>query len=431
MIREATPVPLAGSVTVPGDKSISHRALILSALAEGPATITNVNLGDDVRATLAVLRQLGVPCDPISKDVVEVEGCGLERLREPDEVLDARNSGTTIRLALGFLAGAPMGAVVTGDASLRRRPMRRVVEPLRRLGAKIDGRHHGDRAPLWVRGGPLRAADIATEVASAQVKGAVLLAALAAEGTTSITEPAPSRDHTERMLTAAGVVLERTDLTVSVAGGQGPRAVDRRVPGDVSSAMYLIVTAALVEGSNLEITDVGLNPTRCGALEVLAAMGADVRAEVLGDWGGEPVGRVTVRASELHATEIEPALVPTLVDELPVLAVAATQARGTTVIAGARELRVKESDRIDVLATGLQRLGAAVEPRSDGLVVRGPAALRPGTVDARGDHRMALSFAVAGLVSGREVEIEGWDSVAVSFPTWTEVLSRATTGGRP
>jgi 3-phosphoshikimate 1-carboxyvinyltransferase len=427
---EITPLPLVGSVAVPGDKSISHRALILSALADGPAVVSNLNPGDDVRATCDVLRQLGVLCEAVSKDVVEVQGCGLRRLREPDNVLDAHNSGTTIRLGLGLLAGAPLGAVVTGDASLRGRPMRRVVEPLRRLGAEIDGRHNGDRAPLWVRGRSLRGVDIVTEVASAQVKSAVLLAALGATGTTSVTEPAPSRDHTERMLAAAGVVLDRSGPTVSVAGGQELRAMDRRIPGDLSSAMYLIVAAALIGGSNLEITDLGLNPTRCGGLEVLADMGADLRAEVLGEWGGEPVGRVTVRASELHGADIDPALVPSLVDELPVLAVAASQARGTTVIAGAQELRVKESDRIDVLAAGLRRLGADVETRPDGLVVRGPARLRSAAVDALGDHRMALSFAVAGLISGREVEIKGWESVAVSFPSWSEVLSTATGGGR-
>jgi 3-phosphoshikimate 1-carboxyvinyltransferase len=420
--------PLVGSVAVPGDKSISHRALILGALADGPAVVSNLNPGADVRATCEVLGQLGVTWDA-SKDAVEMQGCGVDGLREPDDVLDARNSGTTIRLGLGLLAGAPLGAAITGDASLRRRPMRRVVEPLRRLGATIDGRGDGDRAPLWVRGGSLRGADIVTEVASAQVKSAVLIAALGARGTTSVTEPAPSRDHTERMLAAAGVVVDRSGPTVSVAGGQGLRATDRRVPGDISSAMYLAVAAALIGGSHLEIIDVGLNPTRCGGLEVLDAMGADLRAEVLDEWGGEPVGRVTVRASELHGTDIDPALVPSLVDELPVLAVAASQARGATAITGAQELRVKESDRIEVLAAGLRQLGADVEARPDGLVVHGPARLRSARVDAHGDHRMALSFAVAGLISGREVEIKGWESVAVSFPSWSEVLSAATEGG--
>jgi 3-phosphoshikimate 1-carboxyvinyltransferase len=420
----STPLPLVGSVAVPGDKSISHRALILAALAEGVSTITNVNLGNDVRATLEVLRRLGIRCD-VSEHALQVEGRGRDRLREPDDVLDAHNSGTTLRLGLGMIAGAPLGAVLTGDASLRARPMRRVVEPLRRLGARIDGRAQGDRAPLWVRGRPLQGADVHIDVASAQVKSAALLAALGATGDTSITEPAPSRDHTERMLAAAGVRLDRSPNTVTVTGDQRPKAIDRRVPGDISSAMYLIVAATLIEGSSLAVTDVGLNPTRCGALEVLVSMGADIRTEVEAEWGGEPVGRVVARASELHAVDIDPALVPSLIDEIPVLTVAATQARGTTVFSGARELRVKESDRIEVLAAGLRRLGATVEPRPDGLVVRGPSALRGGSVSARGDHRMALSFVVAGMISGSEVGIEGWESVAVSFPTWTEVLASA------
>jgi 3-phosphoshikimate 1-carboxyvinyltransferase len=410
---------------VPGDKSISHRALILSALADGSSTVTNLNLGDDVRATVELLRALGVGCEGVSKYALRVEGCGLDRLREPDDVLDAGNSGTTMRLALGLVAGAPLGAVLSGDASLRARPMLRVVEPLRRLGADIDGRSNGDRAPLWVRGRPLRGAGVQLEVASAQVKSAVLLAGLGATGTTSIAEPSPSRDHTERMLAAAGVRVERAAGVLAITGGQSIRALDRRVPGDISSAMYLIVAATLIEGSNLVIADVGLNPTRCGALDLLVAMGADIRTEADGEWGGEPVGRVIVRASELRAAEIDPVMVPSLIDELPALAVAATQAHGTTVISGARELRVKESDRIEVLAGGLRQLGATVEPRPDGLVVQGPARLRPGAVNARGDHRMVLSFALAGLISGCQVDIEGWDSVAVSFPTWTKVLASA------
>jgi 3-phosphoshikimate 1-carboxyvinyltransferase len=425
MKRPSTPVPLVGSVTVPGDKSISHRALILSALADGSSTITNINRGADVGATLGFLRGLGVRCEWVSKDELRVEGCGLDSLREPDDVLDAHNSGTTLRLGLGVLAGAPLGAVLTGDASLRARPMHRVVKPLRRLGAEIDGRSNGDRAPLWVRGRPLHGAELRIDVASAQVKSAVLLAARGTKKKTAAGGPPPTRDHTERMLAAAGVRLGRSPGAVAVTGGQRPRPLDRRVPGDISSALYLVVAATLIEGSSLMIADVGLNPTRCGALDVLKAMGADLSIEAQGEWGGEPVGRVTARAADLHAADIDPALVPVLIDELPVLAVAATQARGTTLIRGAEELRVKESDRIEVIAAGLRRLGATVEPRPDGLVVQGPARLQPGAVTARGDHRMALSFAVAGLISGSQVDIEGWESVAVSFPTWTEVLASA------
>jgi 3-phosphoshikimate 1-carboxyvinyltransferase len=422
----ARPRPLRGTVTVPGDKSISHRALLLSGLASGPAVVSNVNLGADVLATCRFLCALGVGCEiDHANHVVQVYGRGWEGLREPDDVIDAANSGTTLRIGLGVLAGAPVAAVMTGDRSLRSRPMGRVVEPLRALGARIDGRHHGKHAPLWVRGGGLRGADVSIEVASAQVKSAVLLAGLRASGTTSVTEPGRSRDHTERMLGAAGIEVQRAGETVAVAGGQELVACDRRVPGDLSSAMYLVVAASLIEGSDLTVADVGLNPTRVAGLEALAAMGADVRFEHLEDLGGEPVGRVRARTSELLATDVSAEVVPRLVDEVPALAVAATQARGETHIRGAGELRVKESDRIEALAAGLQALGAAVEARPDGLVIRGPTPLRGGHVDARGDHRIALALAVAGLVSGAAVDIEGWECTRVSVPGWSDVVAAA------
>jgi 3-phosphoshikimate 1-carboxyvinyltransferase len=425
------PTPLAGRVTVPGDKSISHRALLLNALAPGASVVSNVNLGSDVAATCRFLSALGATCEvDATNHEVQVYGCGWGGLKEPEDVLDAGNSGTTLRVGLGLLAGAPLGSVVSGDASLRRRPMLRVVNPLRRLGAVIDGRRNGDLAPLWIRGGGLVGADLAIEVASAQVKSALLIAGLAAAGTTSVTEPAPSRDHTERMLAAAGARLDRADRTVTVSGGHELEVLDRRIPGDLSSAMFLIVAGALIPGSDLEVAGVGLNPTRAGGLEVLEAMGADLEVRCAEDWGGEPVGSVRVRAAELTGIEIAPEIVPSLIDEIPVLAVAATQARGTTEIRGAAELRVKESDRIEALATGLGVLGADVRPTRDGLVIHGSTKLCPGRVDARGDHRMALSFAVAGLVSGCEVNVQGWESVEVSFPGWEEVVAAAR-GGHP
>jgi 3-phosphoshikimate 1-carboxyvinyltransferase len=423
--------PLVGTLRVPGDKSISHRALILATLARGRSEVTEVNLGRDVRATARALTRLGGDLRVDAANArVEVEGIGWDGLHEPDAVLDAGNSGTTLRSLLGVCAAVPGGFVLTGDRTLRRRPMDRVVAPLRAMGATIDGRAGGRLPPLWVRGEKLAAIDWHTTVASAQVKTALLLAGLRAQGRTSVTEPARSRDHTERMMSAAGISLERSGTTVAVVGGQELRAVHHRIPGDVSAAAFLAVAATLVPGSDLEIAEVGLNPTRTGAFDALVAMGANLVPVLERELSGEPVGRVRVRAAPLAATAIEGPAVPTLIDEIPVLAVAATQARGATVFRDAAELRVKESDRIDCLARGLRVLGADVEPLPDGLVVRGPTPLRGGTVESRGDHRIALAFAVAGLVAADPVDIRGWECVATSFPTWDEVLAEARQGPR-
>ncbi|CAN5519069.1 3-phosphoshikimate 1-carboxyvinyltransferase [soil metagenome] len=419
-------VPLTGGVTMPGDKSISHRAVVLAGLARGRSVLRGVNLGRDVLATCRVTSQLGVRCAvDLSNRRVDVQGYGWDGLREPDDVLDAGNSGTTLRTVLALCAASPWGAVLTGDATLRARPMMRVTVPLRAMGATIDGRCDGDRPPLWVRGAALDGIEWRSEIASAQVKTAVLLAGLRADGPTSWTEPALSRDHTERMLTASGVPVRRSGLTVTVSGGGEPEARDRRVPGDVSAATFLLVAASLIPGSELSVHDVGLNPTRTGALTVLRRMGADLSTELAGEDAGEPYGTVTARHAELRATEIGGEEVATLIDEVPALAVAATQAAGTTVITGAEELRVKESNRIDAMTEGLRRLGADVEARPDGLVVVGPTPLGPGAIDARGDHRIALALAVAGLVSGRRVDIRGWSCVDTSFPHWHEVVAAA------
>ncbi len=358
-MRGRTPAgALIGTVEVPGDKSISHRALILAALARGPSTIEHLGGGDDVAATVAALAALGVPIAFARTEYkAQVEGLGLRGLREPGDVIDAGNSGTTLRLGAGVLAGVNGASVITGDESVRRRPMLRVVAPLRQMGARIDGRNHGENAPLHIRGGDLTGIDIEIPVASAQVKGALLLAGLVAEGETTVSEPAASRDHTERMLAAAGVGIRRQGAAVSVAGGSEPAPIDRRVPGDLSSALFLIVAATLVPGSDLTVERVGLNPTRTAALDVLNGMGADIEVEVEGEDGGEPYGRVRARHSDLRAVDIAPSQVPALIDELPILAVAATQAEGTTTVTGAGELRVKESDRIQALATGLPRVG--------------------------------------------------------------------------
>lgn len=425
-MRKGRARPLRGAVSVPGDKSISHRALVLAALAPGRSVVRRPNLGEDVRATARVLTQLGAVCsvEPERSRCV-VEGCGLRGLTESDDVLDAGNSGTTIRTLLGVCAGLDGLSVLTGDDSLRSRPMLRVVAPLRQMGALIDGRRHGDRPPLVVRGAELSGVDVELSVASAQVKTALLLAGLGASGTTSVTEPAPSRDHTERMLEHLGVILAREERRVALAGGQELQTFDAEVPGDVSSAMFLVAAAAVVPGSDLTLTDVGLNPTRRAALEVLAAMGADL------DWSesaatlGEPVGEVRVRHAPLRGVPVDPALVPSLIDEIPALAVVASQAEGATTFTGAAELRVKESDRIAALVTGLKALGGDAEELPDGLIVRGPTPLSGGEIESHGDHRIALAFAVAGLVASGSVRVRGWSCVDTSFPEFLDLLGEA------
>lgn len=419
--------PLGGEIRVPGDKSISHRALIMAALASGPSLLARANFGADVKATARILGQLGAGCilDEDNRQV-KVEGVGWAGLAEPAAVLDAGNSGSTMRMLLGVCASVPGLAVLTGDGSLRRRPMLRVVAPLRQMGASIDGRDHGNLAPLSVRGRNLTGIDIELPVASAQVKSALLLAGLNAVGETRVTEPRASRDHTERMLRALGVEVASADGVASVSGGAVWEGFKAIVPGDISSAMFLIAAAAIVPGSELALTDVGLNPTRRAALDVLAQMGSDVRWEETSSWLGEPVGTITISCRPLRGVEIEPALVPALIDEVPALAIVATQAEGETVITGADELRVKESDRIATVVAGLRSLGADAEELPDGLVVRGPTPLHGGEIDSHGDHRIALAFAVAGLVSPEKVRVIGWSSVETSFPEFLDLLGEAT-----
>jgi 3-phosphoshikimate 1-carboxyvinyltransferase len=418
--------PLRGEVTVPGDKSISHRAVILGGLGRGRSRIQGVNLGEDVVASMRAMSMLGAAYTwRRNNPEVEVQGDGWGGLHEPDDVLDSGNSGTTLRALLGVCSAVPGATVLTGDATLRARPMLRVVSPLRRMGAVIDGRRGGDLAPLMVRGGPLRGIELKMDVASAQVKTAVLLAGLRAEGRTVLVQPAPSRDHTERMLAAGGAPIGLCGLTITVEGGQELAASDRRVPGDPSAAAFLLVAAAVVRGSELAVAGMGLNPTRTGFLGVLEDMGARLEIEPSSDESGEPVGTVSTRSSDLRGTTIEGLKVPAVIDEIPVLAVAATQAEGQTVIRDAAELRIKESDRISSMAQGLRSLGARIEELPDGLVIDGPTPLKGGEVDSRGDHRVAMAFAVAGLIAAEEVRIRGWDCVKTSFPEFVDTLGRA------
>lgn len=425
-IRPLTTPPLRGRVTVPGDKSISHRALLLAALGDGPSRIQGLNPGVDVTRSAAAVAALGATVEASASGLVQVEGCGgAAAMAEPDEIVDAGNSGTTLRCLLGIAAGVPGTVVVTGDESLRRRPMLRVVAPLRQMGARIDGRRHGDRAPLVVRGGALTGIDHRPDVASAQVKTAVLLAGLTAAGTTSVTEPRKSRDHTERMLQAAGVTVATTATSATISGPAVVQARDWDVPGDLSSAMFLIVAATLVPGSDLVVTDVGLNPTRTAALDVLTGMGAQITIEAPTELDGEPRGEVHVRHAPLSGVTVPAELAPALIDEVPALAVAASQAEGETAFEGVGELRVKESDRIDSLTKGLRALGGKAEGERDRLVVTGGAPLDGGRVESYDDHRIALAFAVAGLVAKDKVTVTGWKCVDVSWPGFLDTLGRA------
>jgi len=404
--------PLRGRVTVPGDKSISHRALILAALAEGTSVVRGLSDGDDVARTRAALAAMGA-----SFDGEKITG-GRSRLHEPADVLDMGNSGTGIRLLAGVCAGLPWLTVLTGDASIRRRPMSRVAEPLRAMGAAIDGRDEGRLPPLAVRGGRLHGIDYDLPVPSAQVKAAVLLAGLAADGGTVVRQPVVTRAHTEEMLAACGanVQVSGDGLVVRLHPGElAPFELD--VPGDPSQAAFWIVAACITPGSDVVVDDVYLGPARGGFLDVLARMGAAV----------ERVGDRSLRARyspDLHATAVGGDEVPGLIDEIPVLALAAAVAEGKTVFRDAGELRVKESDRIASITTALSGVGACVEPVDDGLVIHGPARLHGGRADAAGDHRIAMTLAVAGMAAEGTTVIDGWEAVATSYPGFERDLEQ-------
>jgi 3-phosphoshikimate 1-carboxyvinyltransferase len=417
--------PLRGRVRVPGDKSISHRALLLGAIAGGSSRVEGFLPASDCRATLRNVRALGVEAEERSPTTLIVVGRGLHGLQEPEDVLDCGRSGTTMRLLAGLLAGQPFTSLLTADAQLRRRPMGRIVEPLRLMGATVLGRGDGRWPPIALRGGHLQGIGYDLPVASAQLKSALLLAGLYADGPTTLRVPGPARDHTERMLIAMGAELSIQDWTVEIQPGGELQALDVVVPGDLSSAAFLVVAATLLPGSELTIEGLGVNPTRTGLLDVLGEMGADVTCCNERTVSGEPVADLTVRASELHGVEVRGTIVVRAIDELPVLAVAATQARGETVLRDAAELRVKETDRIATTVQELRRLGAEIEPRPDGFVVRGPTPLRsPGAeVDSHGDHRLAMALVVAGLVARDEIVVQGTDCIADSFPGFEATLS--------
>lgn len=407
--------PVRGEITVPGDKSISHRAVMLAALAEGTSRISGFLEGEDTRATAAVFRSLGVAIDAPSPSQRVVRGVGLHGLAPASDVLDCGNSGTGMRLLAGLFAGQRFDTTLSGDESLSRRPMRRVIEPLSAMGAHIDA-EHGGLPPLHIGGGrALHGIAYTPPVASAQVKSAVLLAGLYARGETEVREIHPTRDYTERMLAAFGWPIAFAPGFARLSGGHGLRATDVDVPADFSSAAFFIVAATLVPRSELVLRGVGLNPRRTGLLEVLRAMGADIREENRREQGGEIVADLIVRHAQLRGIDVPIEHVPDMIDEFPILFVAAAAAEGTTTIRGAAELRVKESDRIAAMAVGLRTLGILVDETPDGAVVEG-GRFRGGHVDSRGDHRVAMSFAVAALVASDAIRIADCANVATSFP---------------
>ncbi|MFM7785529.1 MAG: 3-phosphoshikimate 1-carboxyvinyltransferase, partial [Gammaproteobacteria bacterium] len=405
------------------DKSISHRSVMLGSIAEGRSEIEGFLVGEDSLATLAAFRAMGVRIERPSPGRVTVHGVGLRGLRAAGQPLDLGNSGTSMRLLAGLLAGQSFDSELIGDASLSRRPMARVADPLRAMGACIDTAELG-RPPLRIHGGQsLRGIDYDMPVASAQVKSSLLLAGLYAHGTTRVREPAPTRDHTERMLAGFGYPLERSGETVSLQGGGRLSGNALRVPADISSAAFFLVAASIAEGSDLLLTDVGINPTRTGVLGILGQMGAAIEIVATRESGGEPVADIRVRGARLRGIEIPQELVPLAIDEFPVLFVAAACAEGETVLRGAEELRVKESDRIEVMARGLRALGVELETYPDGIRIRGAARLGAARVDSCGDHRIAMAFCVASLRARGEIEILDCDNVATSFPGFRELAA--------
>ncbi|MDP7618879.1 MAG: 3-phosphoshikimate 1-carboxyvinyltransferase [Dehalococcoidia bacterium] len=430
------PRRLEFEVTPPGDKSIAHRSLILNAAAVGPATVTNFPRGGDTLATLACIRALGLRVtDRREPDeftaTLTFEPHGIGGLNEPERVLDVRNSGTTMRFLLGLLAGAPMTAVLTGDRSLRGRPMGRVAEPLAQMGAEIFGRAGGTLAPLTVRGGNLHGFEYTMPVASAQVKSALLLAGLSARGPTILEEPSPSRDHTERMLRAMGVSVNGEGGRVRLDPGAPPKAIDVRVPADISGAAPWLVAGAIHPNARITVRRVGVNPTRTGIIDILLEMGARLDVGETEEGPDEPIADITVESSDLKAVEIGGSIIPRLIDELPLLALAATQAAGTTVIRDAQELRVKESDRIAATVGQLSRLGARLEERPDGMLVFGRQQLQGATVRSGGDHRLALTLGVAGVLARGTTHIDGAEAVDVSYPGFWKALEQAGGAIRP
>ncbi|MEK4028972.1 3-phosphoshikimate 1-carboxyvinyltransferase [Pseudobacillus sp. FSL P4-0506] len=414
--------PLNGRVEVPGDKSISHRSVMFGALAEGKTTIRHFLKGEDCLRTIDCFRKLGVNIEETDEEIV-VYGTGWNGLIEPSEILDAGNSGTTTRLLLGILAGRPFHSVLIGDESIAKRPMDRVVAPLTSMGAKINGRSNGRFTPLAIDGSKLSPIRYELPVASAQVKSALLFAALQTEGETVITEPQPTRDHTEKMIKQFGGEVTRRGNDIVVQGGQSFKGTSVYVPGDISSAAFFLAAGAMVPGSEVILENVGLNPTRTGIIDVLVQMGADIQIEAR-ETVGEEIGTITIRTSQLKSIEVGGDLIPKLIDEIPIIALLATQAAGKTVIKDAEELKVKETNRIDTVVNELKKLGAEIEATEDGMIIHGKSSLSGARVSSHGDHRIGMMLAVASLVATGAIELENPEAIAVSYPSFFEDMKQ-------
>lgn len=407
--------PLRGEITVPGDKSISHRAVMFGALAKGTTSITNFLKGADCLSTISCFEKMGIEIEQLPSEIL-IHGKGLHGLNAPETILDAGNSGTTTRLLSGILAGQAFCTTLTGDASIQKRPMTRIITPLSQMGGKIESLSDNGCAPLKITGHPLKPIHYLSPVSSAQVKSCVLLAGMYADGITKVTEPYLSRNHSELMLRSFGANITSEETTASITGNpvlEGQKVI---VPGDISSAAYFIAAGLLIPGSEILIKDVGINPTRDGILKVCANMGADIQLLNKREYGKEPVADILVKHSELKATVIEGALIPTLIDELPMLAVMAAFAQGTTVIRDAQELKVKESNRLDIIVQHLSAMGADIIPTEDGMEIHGGKPLKGAVLDSYMDHRIAMSFAVAGMAADGETEILNASCVDISYP---------------
>lgn len=414
---------LHGCLTVPGDKSISHRSIMLGALAEGTTEVHGFLQGADCLSSISCFEKMGVQIEN-QGDIVRIHGLGLHNLHAPSVTLDVGNSGTTTRLMSGILAAQSFTSLVDGDASIRKRPMKRIITPLTQMGASITSLNQNDCAPLRIEGKPLHGIHYQSPVASAQVKSAILLAGLYADGETSVTEPYVSRNHTELMFEAFGVPVHREGTTVTIRPIDSLNAQKILVPGDISSAAYFLVAGLITPNSELVIRNVGINPTRDGILDVCRAMGADITLERVSDTIGEPTADIRVRTSALHSTVIEGAVIPKLIDELPIIAVLACFAEGTTVIRDAQELKVKESNRIDVMVHSLSAMGADIEATDDGMIIHGGKPLHGTVIDSNLDHRIAMSFAIAGMNADGETEIQGSECVNISYPNFYSDLER-------
>lgn len=418
---------LHGIIQVPGDKSISHRSILFGAMSKGKTTVEGFLLSEDCLRTIECVRKVGVQVD-IDQTNVTIQSDGIESWQEPLDILYTGNSGTTTRLLAGVLASSRIASVMIGDESIQKRPMKRVTDPLKQMGAEIIGRENGKYTPLAIQGKELAALDYTMPVASAQVKSAILLAGLRAKGTTVVREQQTSRDHTERMLTHFGVNITEQDRVISLEGGQTLRPAHVVVPGDISSAAFWLVAGAIVPDSSIRLENVGLNPTRDGIIEVLRNMGASIDIKMDNSTSHEEIGSIHIQSSELNGTEFGGSLIPRLIDEIPVIALLATQAQGTTVIRDAEELKVKETNRIDAVVAELKKLGANIESTEDGMIIKGPTPLTGGDITTYGDHRIGMMGAIASLITKESVVLDDAECIAVSYPTFFEDYKLVTTG---